>query len=71
MKTKHILLQKASVKKKGKAQRNFVNGNYVYDNSLGYWVRKDNGKPAVYDPNFSGLITKKEDIETGEDQKGV
>ena len=68
MKAKHILLEKAFVCRK--RQENFEDGNYVYDYSLGYWIKKDNGKPAVYDPEFSGPMTKKEDIETGEDQKG-
>jgi hypothetical protein len=68
MRAKHILLEKAFVYKKG--QEKLLDENYVYDNSLGYWVKKDNGKPAVYDPEFSGPKTKKEDIETGEDQKG-
>lgn len=68
MRTKHILLEKAFVYKK--KQENFKNENYAYDYSLGYWIKKDNGKPAVYDPEFSGPRTKKEDIETGEDLKG-
>ena len=68
MRAKHILLEKAFVYKKG--QENFEDENYVYDYSLGYWIKKDNGKPAVYDPEFSEPRTKKEDIETGEDQKG-
>lgn len=68
MRAKHILLEKAFVFKK--EQKNFEDENYVYDHSFGYWVKKDNGKPAVYDPEFPELQTKKEDIETGEDQKG-
>jgi len=68
MDAKHILLEKAFIYKN--KQENTENENYVYDNSLGYWVKKDNGKPAVYDPEFSGPRTKKENIETGEDQKG-
>lgn len=68
MKAKHILAKKAFVYKK--KQKNFEDENYVYDYSLGYWIKKDSGKPAVYDPEFSKPMTKKEDIETGEDQKG-
>ena len=68
MSVKHILIEKAFVYKK--ERENFEDENYVYDYSLGYWIKKDNGKPAVYDPEFSGPRTKKEDIETGEDQKG-
>ena len=68
MSAKHILIKKAFVYKKGR--ENFEDKNYVYDYSLGYWIKKGNGKPAVYDPEFSGPRTKKEDIETGEDQKG-
>ena len=68
MSAKHILLEKAIVYKKG--QENFEDENYDYDYLLGYWIKKNNGKPAVYDPEFSEPRTKKEDIETGEDQKG-
>ena len=68
MSAKHILIEKAFVYKK--RRENFEYGNYIYDYLLGYWIKKDNGKPAVYDPEFSGPKTKKADIETGEDQKG-
>jgi len=68
MKSKHILLEKAFVYQKRKEIA--MNETYVYDSLLGYWTKKGCGKPAVLDSNFSGPKTKKEDIETGEDQKG-
>jgi len=67
MDSKHILIEKAFIYK-NKPQN--IDESYIYDNLLGYWVKKDDGKPAVYDPKFSGPKTKKADIETGEDQKG-
>ena len=68
MKSEHILIRKAFIYKKQK--ENIIDESYIYDKILGYWVKNDNKKPAIYDPNFSGPITKKMDIETGEDQKG-
>lgn len=68
MRVKHILLEKAFIY--DKEQEKFKNGDYVYDPFLGYWIKKDNVKPAVYDPEFPEPKTKKQDIETGEDQKG-
>lgn len=71
MKEKHIFIRKAFIYKKSNISLvKEVNEGYEYDALLGYWVNKNNRKPAIYDPHFSGPITKKEDIETGEDQKG-
>jgi len=68
MRSGHILIKKAFIYKK--QQERMIDESYIYDKALGYWVRNDDKKPAVYDPNFPGPKTKKEDIETGEDQKG-
>jgi len=69
MSVKHILLKKAFIYQ-SKSQNTEIK-NYVYDYSLGYWVKKNTSMPAVYDYKFSKPKTKKEDIETGEDQKGA
>jgi len=68
MNTKHILIEKAFIYKK--KQKKFKNKNYIYNHSLGYWIQKNNKKPAIYDTEFPVSMTKKADIETGEDQKG-
>lgn len=42
---------------------------YTYNANVGYWTDV-NGSPCVLDSEFSKPMTKKEDRETGEDQKG-
>lgn len=41
----------------------------TFDNYNGYWV-DENNKPLITNDGFRGSATKKEDRETGEDQKG-
>ena len=45
--------------------------NSYYDEILGLWVDADSRIPLIYDPNRPRPKTKKEDVETGEDQKGT
>jgi len=41
-----------------------------YDNSIGAWCINETGDLLVDTPGHQGPHTKKNDIETGEDQKG-
>ena len=43
----------------------------IYDEVLGMWVDTVTHVPLVYDPNRPRPKTKKDDVETGEDQKGT
>ena len=43
---------------------------YKYDATKGYWLSKANGNPLVSDKNVRKPVTKKADVETGEDKKG-
>lgn len=43
---------------------------YEYDAGAGYWRSSKNGSPLVSDENVRKPITKKADVETGEDKKG-
>jgi hypothetical protein len=72
MENQHILIEKAFIYKKPNfSQRKKVLKQYKYDKISGYWINFNNkDAPAITDPAFSKPITKKHDIETGEDQKG-
>ena len=65
---KHILLQKA-LRYKQRKQVEEPNG-FTFDNKIGAWISKVNNSLLIQSLNFQKLGTKKEDIETGEDQKG-
>ena len=41
-----------------------------YDSRFGYWTDTINLKPMIRSMCLKGMMTKKEDRETGEDQKG-
>jgi len=43
--------------------------NFKYSRNRGYWIDNDQ-QPCILNPTFSKPRTKKEDRETGEDQKG-
>lgn len=43
---------------------------YTYSAQDGYWMSDLSDEPLVLSDKMEGLATKKEDIETGEDQKG-
>jgi len=65
---KHILLQKA-LKYKKRRKIEAPNG-YTFNSLLGAWINKIDDSLLIKSANFPALGTKKEDIETGEDQKG-
>ncbi len=67
MKSRHILLKKAYLFKKKEIE---IEKIYFYDNILGFWIKSGSNIPAIIESNFLGPVTKKNDIETGEDQKG-
>ncbi len=65
---KHILFQKALIYKK----RNDVtpSSEFDYDHILGAWVNNSDDSLLISSPDFRAKTTKKQDVETGEDQKG-
>ena len=65
----HLLIEK-SFKYKIPRQREALFENYHYDDSIGYWLNNDSGKPLMHEDDQFKPRTKKEDIETGEDRKG-
>jgi hypothetical protein len=65
---KHILLQKALRYKKRKKIE--APKGFMFDCSLGAWISKIDQSLLIQSANFPATSTKKEDIETGEDQKG-
>ena len=65
----HILIKKA-FKYFKKPEDRKTDKNYLYNEKKGFWISKETGEPAIYDPRFKPPKTKKEDRETGEDQKG-
>jgi hypothetical protein len=64
----HLLLAKAHLYESPK--KNCDIDNAVYDALKGFWVYNESKFPCVMDEKFAGPRTKKDDIETGEDQKG-
>jgi len=65
---KHILLSFPLTYKKRKLLE--APKGYYYDKLLGAWISELNDQLLVKHPNFLSVSTKKEDRETGEDQKG-
>lgn len=65
---KHILLKHASTYEV--SSNSFVPEGCHYDQEIGAWIVSETGELFVSTPNRPGPKTKKEDIETGEDQKG-
>jgi len=43
---------------------------FAYDAGRGYWISTINGVPLVSDETVRKPMTKKADVETGEDKKG-
>ncbi|OFZ30948.1 MAG: hypothetical protein A2057_15710 [Ignavibacteria bacterium GWA2_35_9] len=43
---------------------------YIYDEVQGYWINSKSKTPMMFDNNGPRPQTKKQDVETGEDQKG-
>lgn len=65
---KNILLQKA-LKYKKKVDIEKPKG-YSFNNLIGAWINDADKTLLIQSEFFKALATKKEDIETGEDQKG-
>jgi hypothetical protein len=64
----HILLKNSFNYKK--RQSLITPEGFRYDRNIGAWVSTLNKALLVKNINFPSIGTKKEDIETGEDQKG-
>jgi hypothetical protein len=65
---KHILLKNSFSYKKRK-QIEEPKG-YIFNQNMGAWIHEISSSLLVMSKEFTALGTKKEDIETGEDQKG-
>ena len=63
----HVILEKA---KKYLANEKTTHEDYYYSTKDGFWISRSSGKALIFDNSFNSLVTKKCDIETGEDQKG-
>lgn len=63
----HILIKIAKKAPHG-LQRSMPTGAY-YDSEKGYWKMADKSLVSYQSP-FGALVSKKCDVETGEDQKG-
>jgi hypothetical protein len=63
----HLLLDKAFVYPLPVEKPDM--GEYVYDMNAGYWLL-DKNNPLILNKSFIKPRSKKEDVETGEDQKG-
>jgi hypothetical protein len=68
MNKKHPLLERAQ--KYVRQKVNLAPAGCVYDKFIGAWKLISTGELWVETPNRVGPRTKKQDIETGEDQKG-
>lgn len=64
---KNILLEKS---KKYLPKKIKSTSKTFFDDEKGYWILNRTGEPLVLSNVAKKLSTKKEDIETGEDQKG-
>ena len=64
---KHLLLRNHFSYKK-----RVLNGlvGFFYNKNIGAWIDENDGSLLVKNIKFPGIASKKEDIETGEDQKG-
>lgn len=66
MEKQHILLKNVDFRK----VRDFViPSGFNYRVELGAWTDTSNGNLLFEHPEFSGVASKKKDIEIGEDQK--
>ncbi|MFI0426816.1 MAG: hypothetical protein ACH34V_07665 [Flavobacterium sp.] len=65
---KHILLQKA-LKYKQRKEIEDPKG-FSFDSLIGAWINNVDKSLLILSKDFKALGTKKEDVETGEDQKG-
>lgn len=65
---RHILLQKALIYKK-RTEIKSPEG-FSFDSNIGAWINNIDKSFLIFAEGFQALSTKKNDIETGEDQKG-
>jgi len=65
----HLLLEKAFVYPLPK-EKPHLEECCTYDLTGGYWLIDNSKNPLVFDNSFVKPRSKKEDVETGEDQKG-
>ncbi len=63
----HVILENA---KRYSNRDKKMHEGYNYNAHDGYWVSNITNEPLVMSGKMELLATKKEDIETGEDQKG-
>jgi hypothetical protein len=68
MTTDHPLIQRAQ--RYARTERDLAPAGCSYDDYLGAWRVIETGQLWVETPGRQGPRTKKNDIETGEDQKG-
>ena len=63
----HLLLNNAFSYKR----RNAIESpqGFMYDKKLGAWIEEKTGNPLVLHQDYPRIGTKKQDVETGEDQK--
>jgi len=67
MKQEHVLIEFAT--KRPYSNTPIMPEGAIYNKERGYWIK--NGEPLVsYNSEYGTRVTKKCDIETGEDQKG-
>ena len=66
---KHILLEKAFIYNEP-LEKNLSPQDCTYNELKGYWVTNENSEVMMLSENAKIPQTKKEDVETGEDQKG-
>lgn len=64
----HILLEKAYCYPESREGR--APNNCTFVQKSGYWRNNSTGEIMMLSNSFCCLQTKKEDVETGEDQKG-
>ncbi len=63
----HVILENAKIYY-GRTKK--THKGYSYNTEDGFWESDSLGEAMVLSNELEDLVTKKEDIETGEDQKG-
>jgi hypothetical protein len=64
----HLLLDKAYIYPKTRSP--LIPEECHYDPTKGFWVHNITGQPFVTLNDHQALMSKKKDVETGEDEKG-
>lgn len=65
---KNIIIEKSFKYKERNLKE--INPNLIYKENLGFWVLESSNQPYMFSKKRQLPMTKKNDIETGEDQKG-